>query len=282
MTRRHFKKSITVSPRITDAMVLKSAVLDEKDAQVIEIITSDLIGQDNLDSLLVLKLISAFQTTGVRENLYFLAENKDCLKERFLSSRHRRIFISMPSVTKSISSYLSNLGLSQNQAALSSEVVFQLEEYLTQTEVFHNYIGSTLEEASVFPIEDLAEIQVLEPNTRANLIIFQVFNRTFVFLVRERVSLTLERFQEFLKTFAIGQLADWKPEYLVLGAVGLRKYNDVFVIGSPEICVDPIFIECNKNISERLMMTFLRSKYRLIQSLLKRELSEVQFHLQIS
>lgn len=282
VVRKPTKKSFSLNPRIADALILNASTLDEKDAQAIESITNDLIGQEHLDSLLVLKLISAFQITGMRENLYFLAENGTALKERFLSSKHRRMFVSMPSVTQNIASYLNNLGLSQNQAVLSSEIVFQLEEYLTQTEVFHNYIESTLEESPVISGEDLAEIQALEPNIRANLLIFQVFSRTFIVLVRERVSLALEGFQDFLKTFAVGQFADWKPEYLILGAVGLRKYNDVVIVGSPEICLDPIFTDSNKNISERLMMTFLRSKYRLIQSLLKNELLEAQIQIQVS
>ncbi|MBI4853004.1 MAG: hypothetical protein HY819_14530 [Acidobacteria bacterium] len=281
IARKPVKKYITLSQRIPDALTLNAPVLSEQDAQIVDFIANELIGQENLDPLFVLKIISAFQSSNMRENLAFLADHRNLLRERFLNPKHRNLFISMPSVTQNATNYLKNLGLSENPSALTSEVVFHLEEYLTQTQVFHNFIENTLEEATLFPTEDLIEIQALEQNSRANLIIFQVYGRTFVFLVRERVNSTLERFQDFLKSFAIGQLSDWIPEYLVLGAVGLRKYSDSFVIGSPEISVDPIFTESNKNISEKLMMTFLRSKYRLIQYLLKHELSETQFHIQV-
>jgi hypothetical protein len=282
ITKKIVKKSPSLTPRIADALTTNGFSISEEDAQLIELITTELIGQENLDSSSILKIVAAFQIQGFRENLNFLAENKTPLTERFLNPNYRYMFASIPSVTQNVSSYLKSLGLPENLSAFSSEIVFQLEEYLTQTAVFHNFVENTFEGTSSIPPEDLAELETLEQNTRANLILFQVFSRSFIFLVREKVTPSLERFKEFLNGFAVGQLAEWSPEYLVLGAFGLRKYNDTFIIGSSEVCLDPIFSESNKNISEKLMMTFLRSKYRLIQNILKQEMPEKSFQIQIS
>lgn len=282
IVRKVVKKAVGLGGRIADAFLTKTAILDEKDVEVIEKITSQLIGQETFDQLLILKLTSFFQVKDLKENLYFLVENSSLIKAKFINPRHRKVLFSMPNITQTVSNYLRNLGLAENNDVLSSEVVFQLEEYLSQMDVFNNYIDNILSESPWCPAEDLAELSNLTPNSRANLLIFQVADQVFAFLVREKISETLERIEEFLKSFAVGQLADWKPEYLILGAVGIRKEEKVFMIGSSEICLDPTFSQASEANSERLMMMFLRCKYRLIHSLLGREFPDTQLQTQIS
>ncbi|MFY9227093.1 MAG: hypothetical protein WAQ98_30770, partial [Blastocatellia bacterium] len=279
--RRTAKKAVSVGLRIVDAMSSKPAVLDKSDLDAIETIINDLIGQQSLDSSLFLKLVASLQMTDNKAHMQFLAKHADFLKQRFPNNRFRQLFFNMPSVTQTITSYLVGLGLETNPSALTSEIVFQLEEYLTQLDVFHHYLKNILSETSACPPEDLSEIQALVQNFRANLILFQVFDQTFFFVVRERVSNTLERVQEFLQSLAVGQLADWKPEYLILGTVGVYKNEQGLVIGSSEVPLDPIFTDPNSTLAERMMMTYLRNKYQLILSLLKRELPEIQIQVQI-
>lgn len=268
--------------RIADAFSVKTAVLSENDIENLEKISNQLIGQEMFDQFLILRLISSFQVKGNKENIEFLVKNVSLIRSKFINPRHRKVIFNMPSLTQTISNYLKNLGLSQNNDVLSSEVVFQLEEYLTQMEIFHSYVNNILSESSWCPAEDLTELLNLNPGSRANLLIFQVIDQIFAFLVRERISETLERIQEFLKSFAIGQLADWNPEYLILGAVGVRKEDNVLIVGSAEVSLDPTFSEMHKPNSERLLMMFLRCKYRIIHSLLKRDFSDVEVQVQIS
>lgn len=281
ITRRTAKKAVSIGLRIVDAMSLKPAILDKNDIEAVETIINNLIGQQALDSSLFLKLVASLQMPDNKAHIQFLAKHADFLKQRFPNNRFRQLFFNMPSVTQTITSYLAGLGLEANTSALTSEIVFQLEEYLTQLDVFHHYLKNILSETSACPREDLSEIQALVQNFRANLILFQVFDQTFFFIVRERVSNTLERVQEFLQSLAVGQLADWKPEYLILGTVGIYKNEQGLVIGSSEVPLDPIFTDPSSTLAERMMMTYLRNKYQLILSLLKRELPEMQMQVQI-
>ncbi|MEW6732016.1 MAG: hypothetical protein AB1489_11880 [Acidobacteriota bacterium] len=284
LKRRAAYKSDAISLQADDALALpiKPAIIDEGDASAIEALCNELLGREALDRLSFLRLLALLQVADLRAAIHFFAALRQLLRDSFPDAKQRRTFFSAQSAMRDTAQFLTNLKSHGEALNFAEQEQTQLKEYLAKLDAFQRYVEGALAGTAFYQLEDITELRSFSSGRHINLVLFLVFNKPFCGLVRTRAKETLASFEQFLLDRVGSQLTEWKPEYLILGAVGLHSSNEGLLITGTELEIDPIFVEPNKAASDRLLVTFLRSKYQLVTAILKHELPELKIMVQPS
>jgi hypothetical protein len=259
---------------------VRSVTIDEKDAERLELLSSRLIERETIDQPLLLKLLALLQLPEMRDSIQSFAEFETNLRDSFPDPAIRRAFFSTPAATRDTAQFLVKLQAQNNALILSGEPQKQLEGYLTKLGMFQKYVESALGRSSFSYPEERAELCALPAGTRTEIVLFSLFDHFFCILARKGTNDAVTRIEEFLKQKSTDHFSNWKPEYLLLGAVGLRRDESGFEVTGSDLALDPIFLEPEKRASGLLISNYLQGKYGMAVSILRQELSDQKIVVQ--
>jgi hypothetical protein len=260
---------------------VSSAAVNEKDASSIDQICGRLSIENEFNRLLPLKLTALLQLPQLRDSIHLLAAIDEPLSDHFPDPSIRCRFFSTPTATRDIGQFLTNHRSEEdNKLNFSPEARKQLQEYLAKLSTFQDYVESVLGSSPFCRPEDRYDLCAIAPGELTDLLLFTIFDRSFCILARNGISDCKDYIEKFLSEKASNQISNWNPEYLILGAVGLRAGDYGMTLTGPNLKIDPTFTEPERRSSQRLMIDFLSGKYQLASEILRQELPQLRVVIQ--
>ncbi|MBL8151960.1 MAG: hypothetical protein JNN15_18720, partial [Blastocatellia bacterium] len=256
----------------------------DSDCQFLQHLSRDLLGEKILNQAIVLKTISLWRNSDLRESLRNISYFANILSGLILDETLRAMLISSPLCIQACGQILQ--GLKEDSSDLGDQAINDILNTLRNHREAQQKVESVLAIPS-FPFDEdrqhLSELSVKTDGEKVEMMLVAVFSTPCLVIVTKDNGTvgTLSKLEAELSYRLQARLAEFELEIMPLGGISLSASEAGLSLSSSSLEVDPIFYESSKQASARMLWSFASNKMALASKILQEELRDSMIALKL-